>query len=275
MSAPEVFIIAGPNGSGKSTLTDQFREYGISLPETYINPDVIARHLLEQNPDLLPEDWNQRAFEEGRRLRQEYREQGISFTLETVFSHPSGLLDLQKLHEARYKITLAVVTTCDPEINVRRVMGRVKTGGHAVEEKKIRERHKRFMGLLPRMVEMADRIFVFDSSDATQLCYIREQSPMEINVPVYLQQTLLEPLAQRELSRHQLTGFLLPDEIMDLPDEEDGVYEGVIRACVPHYALQESISGRCVRHDTCLITAPMKAAKHMRIAYKEGVGQAK
>ena len=273
MSAPEAFIIAGPNGSGKSTLTDHLVEYGIALPEAYINPDVIARSLLEREPEALQEERNRKAFEEGRRLRQEYRERGISFALETVFSHPSGLLDLQKLQEAGYRITLAVVTTSDPEINVRRVAGRVKTGGHAVEEKKIRERHKRFMALLPRMVEMANRVFVFDASDVTQLCYIRDRIPIEINMPAYLRRALLEPLAQREQARLQVAAQVLPEEIMELPNEENGSYEGLLRVSTPHYHLQEIAAGHCIRHDALLLTAPMEVGKKVRVIYHDGDGQ--
>jgi len=270
--SPEAVIIAGPNGSGKTTLIASLPEYGISIPDLSINPDVIERHLREKAPDDLSSDVSRMAFHGGRRLRQEYREKRVSFVLETVFSHPSGLLDLQRLRDAGYRVTLAVVTTCDPEINVLRVAERVKTGGHAVAGEKIRERYDRFMRLLPRMVEMAASVFVFDSSETTRLCYKRERFPVAVTVPDYLQSTLLEPLAAREQARVDIVGLLAPGEQFALPDEASGSYEGTLRASMAHYALQETKSGHFVQHDQLLFPNQLPQVGRVHIAYMEGVG---
>lgn len=97
-----LLIFAGPNGSGKSTLTtpNTLRHYDI-LPGRYINADDIARQLQAQAADALPEEREHIAFRRARALRAEYRQQGVSFAFETVFSHPSTLLDMQKCRQWR------------------------------------------------------------------------------------------------------------------------------------------------------------------------------
>ena len=41
---PMILVFAGPNGSGKSTITKTFFKRNL-LPETYINPDDIAKEI--------------------------------------------------------------------------------------------------------------------------------------------------------------------------------------------------------------------------------------
>lgn len=145
-SSRRVIVVAGPNGSGKSSLTRRLQRPGSNLPfpEQYVNADEIAVDLRNCG-DADPE---RTAFRLGRERRAECREAGVSFAYETVLSHPSGLVDLLLLRRAGFHVTLIVVTTADPEINVARVRGRVQVGGHAVPEEKIRQRCRRFHGLL-------------------------------------------------------------------------------------------------------------------------------
>jgi predicted ABC-type ATPase len=93
-------IIAGPNGSGKSSLTDhgKLESYGLSLPELYINPDQIAKEMA--NADPTANEWD--AWQKARALRVECRERRLSFTVETVLSHPSTLLDIRECRAAGY-----------------------------------------------------------------------------------------------------------------------------------------------------------------------------
>lgn len=273
LAPPDVVIIAGPNGSGKSTLTQILPDQGIVIPPAYINPDDIARQLGQTLPELSQEERNREAFHQARQLRQEYREEGIPFAFETVFSHPSGLLDMQRLRSAGYIVTLVVVTTGSAEINVRRVAERVRTGGHSVDEDKIRERHGRFLRLLPRIVEEADRAFVFDASDIIRLCYrTGRRSIATSEMPDYLRQRLLVPLEEREGARQEVNRMLMPGEALATPDEEKGRYTGVIRACVPFYAIQEVGPQQLVRHDALLLDSDVAKAETISIGYQSGYG---
>jgi predicted ABC-type ATPase len=64
-------------------------------------------------------------------------------------------------------VQLLFVSTNSPDINVRRVAYRVKTGtttGHDVPEDKTRSRYDRTTALLPAAVELADQAFLYDNS---------------------------------------------------------------------------------------------------------------
>ena len=119
-------MIAGPNGSGKTTLTERLRAAGFDLGE-YINADDISVGLAGDSADVSREA--QRLAEE---RRQSCLARGVSFSFETVMSHPSKI---ELLHQARalgYFIQLFFVGVEDPRINVDRVAQRVALGGHDV-----------------------------------------------------------------------------------------------------------------------------------------------
>lgn len=107
-----LLLFAGPNGSGKSTLTTPatLRHFGIPA-ERYINADDIARTLRDELPQMGQEERERLAFRRAREQRQIFREQGESFAFETVFSHPSTLLDIQRCRAAGYEIVVVFVST--------------------------------------------------------------------------------------------------------------------------------------------------------------------
>jgi len=88
----------------------------------------------------------------------------ISFTFETVMSSPDKVQFLQKAQQAGFRTYLYYVATEDPDINISRVANRVKLGGHAVPEDKIRERYTRSLALLPQAIAYSNRAYIFDNS---------------------------------------------------------------------------------------------------------------
>jgi len=97
-------------------------------------------------------------------LRQKLLDQKVSFTFETVMSHPSKVDLLAKAQQAGYRTYLYFVATDDPEINVSRVRNRVKLGGHAVPEDRIVKRYYRSLDLLMEAIQHTNRAYVFDNS---------------------------------------------------------------------------------------------------------------
>lgn len=85
---PEIIVFAGPNGSGKSTITRMAK-----IIEPYLNADDIkmATHCTDLE-----------AAEMATSLREQYVNDGISFTFETVLSTPRNLYLLQKAKEKGY-----------------------------------------------------------------------------------------------------------------------------------------------------------------------------
>jgi predicted ABC-type ATPase len=88
---------------------------------------------------------------------------GASFITETVFSHPSkvGLVRAAVAHG--YLVHLHVILV-PVDLSIARVAERVRRGGHAVPEEKIRQRHARLWELVVRASEAADRTTFYDNS---------------------------------------------------------------------------------------------------------------
>jgi len=97
-------------------------------------------------------------------LRRKLLELKVSFTFETVMSHPSKVELLAKAQQAGYRTYLYFVATDDPAINLSRVRNRVKLGGHAVPEDRIAPRYHRSLELLIDAIRHTNRAYVFDNS---------------------------------------------------------------------------------------------------------------
>jgi len=74
-------------------------------------------------------------------IRQKLLKEGISFTYETVMSHPDKIEFMKEAQKNGYKVYLYFVSTTDPEINSYRVKLRVIQNGHSVPFDKIKDRY--------------------------------------------------------------------------------------------------------------------------------------
>ena len=101
-------------------------------------------------------------------LRQKLLDRKLSFTFETVMSHPSKVKLLEQAQQAGYRTYLYFIATDDPDINISRVRNRVKQGGHAVPEDKIASRYHRSLELLIDAIRHTNRAYVFDNSGDNQ-----------------------------------------------------------------------------------------------------------
>ncbi len=97
-------------------------------------------------------------------IRSRLLQAGRSFSFETVMSHPGKITLLRDARAHGFRTYLYFVATDNVDLNVRRVQVRVEVGGHAVPERKIRERYLRSLELLPQAVKETDRAFLFDNS---------------------------------------------------------------------------------------------------------------
>ena len=88
----------------------------------------------------------------------------ITFTIETVMSHPGKLEFMRQAKGKGFRIYLYFVSTSSPDINVGRVAARVQRGGHNVSEEKIRSRYIRSLENLHEAVLLSDRAYIFDNS---------------------------------------------------------------------------------------------------------------
>lgn len=88
----------------------------------------------------------------------------LSFSFETVFSHPSKLRLFEKAKVIGFKTYLYFIATKAPDINLGRIVSRVKQGGHGVPDDKVVKRWRKSIENLRLALRLADRAFVFDNS---------------------------------------------------------------------------------------------------------------
>jgi predicted ABC-type ATPase len=165
MSKPIVLVFAGPNGSGKSTITRLMPLSGV-----YINADDLKK---ENNLSDLE------AAEKAEALRKRLVEKNADFTFETVLSTDRNMLLLQDAKRNGYEIQCIYVLTCNPDINAARVRGRVFEGGHDVPEDKIRSRYFKALKLLPQLIDICDKILVYDNSVMPSLVFKKDDNGLD------------------------------------------------------------------------------------------------
>lgn len=88
----------------------------------------------------------------------------ISFSIETVMSHPQKIVLLKESRKSGFRSYLYYVATEDPEINISRVATRVNAGGHDVPREKIISRYYQSLENLLPAIHATNRAFVFDNS---------------------------------------------------------------------------------------------------------------
>lgn len=89
----------------------------------------------------------------------------ISFSFETVFSHPSKISFLEKAELSGYRNYLYYIATDNCKINIERVKQRVAEGGYSVPEEKIKSRYNSSLNnLLPDLRDIY-RGYIFDNSE--------------------------------------------------------------------------------------------------------------
>ena len=159
MTQPFLLMVAGPNGSGKTTLTATLREAGIKFGRLHQS----GRHRGGTIRRLRQESFE--AQKTADKMRDKCLDEGVSFSFETVMSHPSKLEILQRAKSRGFLVIVYFVSTSDPRINVARVAQRVASGGHDVPEDRIIGRYARAMAQLPDAIAASDRTYLFDNSD--------------------------------------------------------------------------------------------------------------
>jgi len=163
---PIVLVFAGPNGSGKTTVTRGLPTFG-----TYVNADDIkAEHNLT---DL-------EAAQQAELLRNALLDKRADFSFETVLSTERNLLLLEKAKSLGYEVQCVYVLTCNENINVARVKARHASGGHDVPEDKIRMRYHRALALIPRLLNVCNKMMIYDNSVKPTLIFRKENGLVEI-----------------------------------------------------------------------------------------------
>ena len=163
---PIVLVFAGPNGSGKTTLIRNFPIIG-----TYVNADDLKAEY--ELSDI-------EAAEQAECLRNMLLNNNKDFSFETVLSTERNILFLRKAKAQGYEIQCVYVLTCNENINVVRVKARHAAGGHDVPVDKIRKRYHLCLTILPQLVDLCDKILIYDNSDKPMLIFRKENDKVEL-----------------------------------------------------------------------------------------------
>lgn len=274
--APFVIIFAGPNGSGKTSLIDEVRSTGLAalggafpVPEYFINPDQVAKDL--EGEFATQEERDIAAQARGIALRKIAIDARRSFAYETVMSHPTRLNEIIQLKGQGYRVLLTFIATDHPDINVRRVMERYRSGtttGHFVREDRVRQRYARVMQLLPAAAELADAVFIYDNSiDFTVPKQVVVVTAEDVRVtaarPDWINRYFMVPTEQRALEIQEFQDMY--GENLVEADPLNGNYTGNIVSSTDHYAAQRIVADgveAVVLHDRALLDAASEKESH-------------
>jgi len=102
-------------------------------------------------------------------IRYHLLENGISYSFETVMSHPSKLDEIDEASERKYRTYFYFVCLDDPLINISRVEIRKEKGGHGVPKDKIVERYYRTLTNLLPAIRTCEKAYLFDNSGETMV----------------------------------------------------------------------------------------------------------
>jgi predicted ABC-type ATPase len=163
---PRFLIIAGPNGSGKSTAYEQSVVELRGRAFRIINPDLLAKRL--QDAESLSAD--EAGLEAVRRIEAWLETSilaGHSVGVETVLSTAKYRRLVEKAKRLGFEIQLIYVLLESVELNVDRVALRVRRGGHAVPEDKIRSRYETSLAQLGWFFTQSDLALIYDNSGAS------------------------------------------------------------------------------------------------------------
>lgn len=133
---PNLYIIAGCNGAGKTTASYTMLPEMLDCKE-FINADEIAKGLSPFQPEKA-------AIEAGRimlRRMEEMLKMQEDFAIETTLATKSYVLFIKKAQKLGYFVTLLYFWLSSPELAIKRVEDRVKSGGHNVPSDVIRRRY--------------------------------------------------------------------------------------------------------------------------------------
>ena len=137
-------------------------------------------------------------------LRYSMVGQQVSFSFETVMSHPGKVEFLHYAAQKGYTTYLYYIATESPDININRVENRVAKGGHDVPIQKIESRYYRSLDLLLNALKSADRAYLIDNSKKSNFVILEKKYngmgyPRTKKMPRWVEKYVLNKLKNNTL----------------------------------------------------------------------------
>ena len=115
-------------------------------------------------------------------IRQNLLANDLSFSYETVMSHPHKIAFMEKARANGYRVYLYFVAIEDPLINIGRVQVRVEQEGHGVEKEKITKRYFKSLEQLESAIQNSDRAFLWDNSREVSFLFAEIEHGNSVNL---------------------------------------------------------------------------------------------
>ncbi len=182
----EIVIVAGGNGVGKTTFARAFlQEYDYE----FLNADEIAKSLSSQNPAG-------KKISAGKLFFQKLDEtvaQNKSLLIESTLSGRYLEKFIGNLRGKNYQITIIFLYAESPEILIKRIVERVKKGGHYVPDQDVRRRFVRGkQNFWETYKNLADKwLLYYNMKDNFQLVAIGEKENL-----VFIDEDLFEKFSE-------------------------------------------------------------------------------
>lgn len=155
-----IVVAAGVNGAGKSTIIGRYIE---TAGGAYYNPDERTRALIAGG--LSEDQANARSWKEGYDALRQAVDVNASFIFETTLGGRSIAAELFRALALGRDVTIYYIGLADVDLHIRRVAARVRRGGHAIPEQKIRERFATSRENLLSFIGTKAAIRVWDNSE--------------------------------------------------------------------------------------------------------------
>lgn len=136
--SPSLVVLGGPNGAGKSTAAPALLRDTLAVTE-FVNADTIARGLSAFDPDAA-------AIAAGRVMLgrlDELERVRADFAVETTPANRSLAARIERLRAVGYRVHVVFLWLPSADAAVKRVLRRVRNGGHDVPEATVRRRYGR------------------------------------------------------------------------------------------------------------------------------------
>lgn len=157
----QIYIIAGCNGAGKTTASFTILPEILNCKE-FVNADEIAKGLSPFQPEKV-------AVQAGRLMLNRIKEllnEGINFAFETTLATRSYRNTVLSAQKKNYHVTLLFFWLKDVTMAKKRVLSRVKEGGHYIDSHVIERRYtKGIQNLFKIYLPIVNSALIFDNSD--------------------------------------------------------------------------------------------------------------
>ena len=159
---PTLYILAGPNGTGKTTYYNTAIEEGFIDPALpFINVDNICR---DELGGYSGGNSNKAEMIARERIKN-HTENQESFMIESNLALQADYDWIDLMTKAGYNVNLYFLCTSNVDINIERVLKRVKEGGHDIPVPIIKQRFNNGLMYLKGKLHCFNEVTLIDNSE--------------------------------------------------------------------------------------------------------------